>query len=76
MRHLELFSGIGGFRRAMDLLGKDGVMTFESCGFSEIDPKAYSTYCSCYSINPSEDVMGDIVHSQRKMKGLSIGCPV
>ena len=28
MKHLELFSGIGGFRRAMDLLTHDKIMSF------------------------------------------------
>ena len=69
MRHLELFSGIGGFRRAMDLLREDGVMSFENCGFSEIDPKASTTYCSCYPISPSEVIMGDIVAFTKKDDG-------
>ena len=30
MKHLELFAGIGGFRRATDLLASDGIMNFES----------------------------------------------
>ena len=40
MRHLELFSGIGGFRRAMDLLTEDKIMDFECAGYSEIDGRA------------------------------------
>ena len=40
MRHLELFAGIGGFRRAMDLLTQDHIMTFHCIGYSEIDSKA------------------------------------
>lgn len=40
MTHLELFSGIGGFRHALDLLTQDGIMPFECIGYSEIDAKA------------------------------------
>lgn len=61
MRHLELFSGIGGFRRALDLITKDKVMAFESCGFSEIDAKALKTYKAIYPISDTEVNMGDIV---------------
>lgn len=61
MRHLELFSGIGGFRRAMDLLTQDHIMNFHCIGYSEIDPKAIQTYCTNY--HPEEDgevAIGDI----------------
>ena len=43
MRHLELFAGIGGFRRAMDLLTQDHIMNFHCVGYSEIDLKAVTT---------------------------------
>lgn len=62
MRHLELFAGIGGFRRAMDLLTQDHIMNFHCIGYSEIDSKAVQTYCANY--HPDEDreiAMGDIV---------------
>lgn len=62
MRHLELFAGIGGFRRAMDLLAQDNIMNFQCVGYSEIDAKATITYCANY--HPEEHgevVMGDIV---------------
>lgn len=62
MRHLELFAGIGGFRRAMDLLTQDHIMNFHCVGYSEIDPKAVKTYCANY--HPEEDgevALGDIV---------------
>lgn len=61
MRHLELFAGIGGFRRALELLTKDGVMSFQNIGFSEIDKNAVSTYKSCYNPGPEEFELGDIV---------------
>ena len=61
MRHLELFSGIGGFRRALDLLTHDGVMDFVSAGYSEIDHNAILTYETIYDIAQDEVVLGDIV---------------
>ena len=60
MTHLELFAGIGGFRRALDLLTQDGVMNFESVGYSEIDVKAISTYTSNFNTE-GELFLGDIV---------------
>ena len=61
MKHLELFAGIGGFRRAMDLLTKDNVMEFHCVGYSEIDIKAELTYRANYNIDENEFVLGDIV---------------
>lgn len=61
MKHLELFAGIGGFRRAMDILTKDLIMEFHCVGYSEIDIKAEITYRTNYFINKDEIVMGDIV---------------
>lgn len=60
MKHLELFSGIGGFRRALDLLTQDGVMPFECIGYSEIDAKAKKTYQTVYDAKDEIDI-GDIV---------------
>lgn len=61
MKHLELFSGIGGFRRAMDLLSCDKVMDFQCVGYSEIDTKAVKTYCANFNPTQYEVAMGDIV---------------
>lgn len=60
MTHLELFSGIGGFRRALDLITQDGIMPFECVGYSEIDNKAKLTYQTNYNVEGEID-MGDIV---------------
>lgn len=60
MTHLELFSGIGGFRRAFDLLDYDGIMPFECVGYSEIDANARQTYQVNYNTDGEVD-MGDIV---------------
>lgn len=61
MNHLELFAGIGGFRRAMDVLTNDHVMDFHCVGFSEIEPKAVTTYRANYNIEEDELEIGDIV---------------
>lgn len=60
MTHLELFAGIGGFRRALDLLSQDGVMNFHSVGYSEIDAKALATYNANFDTE-GEIALGDIV---------------
>jgi len=60
MKHLELFSGIGGFRRALDILTQDGIMPFKCVGYSEIDIKAKLTYQTNYNVEDEIDI-GDIV---------------
>ena len=47
MKHLELFSGIGGFRLAIDLVGKDLHFPTICIGYSEIDKYA----CELYDLN-------------------------
>ena len=76
MRHLELFSGIGGFRRALDLLTTDGVMPFESIGYSEIDERAASTYRACYKPQQSERELGDIVKFTKDADAIRSLAPV
>ncbi len=61
MKHLELFAGIGGFRRALDLIGKDFNIPMECVGFSEIEPKAVKTYKANFEGTENEIEMGDIV---------------
>lgn len=61
MNHLELFSGIGGFRRALDLLTQDGNIDFNCIGYSEIDQRALNTYQAIYNIGNNEVALGDIV---------------
>ncbi len=43
LQHIELFAGIGGFRTAMDILGRDKIARFKHVGYSEIDRKAVQT---------------------------------
>ena len=59
LRHLELFAGIGGFRKAIDLYCKDNNLTSECVGFSEIDKYATLTYKSNYDTS-NEVEIGDI----------------
>lgn len=60
MRHIELFAGIGGFRKAMELIQNDFGFPFECIAFSEIDANASKTYKANYNVS-NEIEMGDIV---------------
>lgn len=66
MKHLELFAGIGGFRKAMEGIEKDFNLPFECVGFSEIDPYASCTYKANYDVS-NEIEMGDIVEFNSDM---------
>ena len=59
MRHIELFSGIGGFRQAMRLLSQDSGTQFTCVGYSEIDSAAEKTYKANFNTD-GEIVVGDI----------------
>ena len=59
MRHVELFSGIGGFRQAMKLLTMDGGPRFTCVGYSEIEPSAIKTYKANFE-TAGETELGDI----------------
>lgn len=60
MNHVELFAGVGGFRRAMDLISKDLGLSIQTVAFSEIEQKAIDTYNANYNTD-GELAMGDIV---------------
>jgi len=60
MNHVELFAGIGGFRRAMDLISNDLHFEIQTVAYSEIDQKAKDTYNANYDTN-GEIAMNDIV---------------
>ena len=60
MKHVELFSGIGGFRRAIELVGHDLGIAMDCVGFSEIDTNASRTYGVNFDTE-GDLVMGDIV---------------
>jgi DNA (cytosine-5)-methyltransferase 1 len=59
LKHLELFAGIGGFRRAIDLFCSDNNIKSTCVGFSEIDKYAIQSYKSIHSVK-SEIELGDI----------------
>ena len=72
MNHVELFAGVGGFRRAMDLIAQDLGFPIDTVAFSEIDSKATITYNANYD-TANELAMGDIVafvNNQRAMRDL------
>ena len=60
MKHLELFAGVGGFRKAFELLGRDESINIKSIGYSEIDKYATQTYNANFDTE-GELVLGDIV---------------
>ena len=60
MKHIELFAGIGGFRKALDLIAEDLKFPIQTIAFSEIDNKAIATYTANFEIS-KELAMGDIV---------------
>lgn len=70
IKHLELFAGIGGFRRAFELLEGDSKIKMRCVGFSEIDQWAKKTYCANYNTNGSID-MDDIVSFVASKKRIS-----
>lgn len=60
MKHLELFAGIGGFRKAFDIFGEDLKIPMQCIGYSELDIYANKTYTANYNTK-NETVLGDIV---------------
>jgi DNA (cytosine-5)-methyltransferase 1 len=59
IKHLELFAGIGGFRKAIDLLGYDFDFVTKCIGFSEKDKYATQTYKANFNTS-NELEIGDI----------------
>ena len=59
INHLELFAGIGGFRQAIELLGRDYSIKNTCVGFSEIDHFATKTYKANFNLNKEIEI-GDI----------------
>ena len=60
MKHLELFAGIGGFRKAFDLFGEYLKLSMRCVGYSELDVFANKTYNANFDTK-NEVVLGDIV---------------
>lgn len=72
MNHVELFAGIGGFRRAMDLISHDVCFPIDTIAFSEIDKMAIRTYNANYDAEgefPMADIV-DFVKNKKWMKQL------
>jgi DNA (cytosine-5)-methyltransferase 1 len=69
INYVELFAGIGGFRKALDLLEKDFDFKSKCVGFSEIDSYALKTYESNYKIN-GEIKLSDIKEFTANHKNL------
>ena len=66
MNHIELFAGIGGFRKAMEYIENDFSILFNCIGFSEIDSNASRTYKANFNTD-GEVEMGDIVEFNSDM---------
>jgi len=60
MKHLELFAGVGGFRKAFDILEKDLELSMRCVGHSELDVFANKTYNANFETK-NEIALGDIV---------------
>jgi DNA (cytosine-5)-methyltransferase 1 len=59
IKHLELFAGIGGFRKAIDLFAMDNNLDSKCIGYSEVDKYANMTYQANYETS-EEVLLGDI----------------
>ncbi len=68
--HLELFAGIGGFRKAIDTFAKDNNFSSKCIGFSENDKYAVQTYKSNFN-TIGEVELGDISKFTSKYDNIS-----
>ncbi len=69
MNHVELFAGVGGFRRAMDLITQDLGFLIQTVAYSEIDKTAITTYNANYDTT-NEVAMGNIVEFVRDVRAM------
>jgi DNA (cytosine-5)-methyltransferase 1 len=60
LTHIELFAGIGGFRKAIELFCSDNNITPKCVAYSEIDKYADISYKSNYNVT-NEIEIGDII---------------
>jgi len=70
IKYLELFSGIGGFRTAVERAGKSSNVDVKCVGFSDIDSNAVKTYKANFNVGKDELEIGDItsINSDEKIK--------
>ena len=69
MNHVELFAGVGGFRKAMDLITEDLGFLIQTIAYSEIDRNAIATYQANYN-TAGEVAMGNIVEFVRNARAM------
>ena len=69
LKHVELFAGIGGFRRAIDLFCADNNVKSTCIGFSEIDAQAVKSYKAIHDTS-GEIEIGDIQSFTKKIQNL------
>ena len=69
MNHMELFAGVGGFRKAMDLITQDLDFIIQTVAYSEIDKNAITTYSANYDTT-DEVAMGNIVDFVKNKKAM------
>ena len=69
MNHVELFAGVGGFRRAMDLITQDLGFLIQTVAYSEIDKNAITTYNANYN-TADEVAMGNIVEFVKDVRAM------
>ena len=69
IKHVELFAGIGGFRKGIDLFANDNGFNSICLGYSEFDKYAEQTYCANFD-NTKVVSMGDIVEFNNDSKNI------
>ena len=69
MNHVELFAGVGGFRRAMDLITQDLGFLIQTVAYSEIDKNAITTYNANYD-TAGEVAIGNIVEFVKNTRAM------
>lgn len=70
IKYLDLFSGIGGFRKAIELLSNDYDLHPQCLGFSEIDKYAIQSYKANY-ITENELDLGDIISLSKNIQAIN-----
>lgn len=73
MKYFELFSGVGGFRQALRILGNDNNIEFDCVGFAEIDPYARDIYKNYFKPGEDEVEIANIIpYRERLSRGLPV----